>query len=72
MQPWLWLATIALVFFGITGITQKVSTNNISFELSFVWFGVAFLVIAGVIAATMQLDWGVSPGIVALAAFGGL
>ena len=72
MQTWIWLATIALVFFGITGVTQKLSTNNISFELSFIWFCVAFFVIAGVIAATMQLDWHVTPSLVAFAALGGL
>jgi hypothetical protein len=57
VKSWIWLATIALVFFGITGVAQKLSTNNISFELSFLWFCVAFFVIAGVIAATMPLDW---------------
>ena len=72
MHAWIWLATIALVFFGITGVTQKLSTNNISFELSFVWFCVAFLVIAGIIAATMTLDWRLTPGLVAFAALGGL
>lgn len=72
MHAWIWLATIALVFFGITGVTQKLSTNNVSFELSFVWFCVAFFVIAGVIAATMTLDWRLTPGLVAFAALGGL
>jgi transporter family protein len=69
---WLWLSTIALVFFGITGVTQKLSTNNISFELSFVWFGAAFLGLAGIIAATFSLDWNLSFAIIALAALGGL
>jgi transporter family protein len=72
MQSWIWLATIALVFFGITGVTQKLSTNNISFELSFLWFCMAFFVIAGAIAATMHLDWHVSLSTVAFAAMGGL
>jgi transporter family protein len=69
---WLWLSTIALVFFGITGVTQKLSTNNISFELSFVWFGAAFLALAGIIATTFSLDWNVSLATVTLAALGGL
>ncbi len=72
MQNWIWLATIALVFFGITGVTQKLSTNNISFELSFIWFCAAFFVVAGVIVAIMPLNWQVSPPIVAFAALGGL
>ncbi len=72
MQNWIWLATIALVFFGITGVTQKLSTNNISFELSFLWFCAAFFVIAGAIAATIQLDWRVTSSLAAFAALGGL
>jgi hypothetical protein len=38
MPFWFWMSTVALIFFGITGVTQKLSTNRISFELSFVWF----------------------------------
>src|SRR5579862_3544587 len=72
MQHWFLLASVALIFFGITGITQKLSTNNISFELSFVWFTVAFVAISVVIAATMTLDWRLSPALVSLAALGGL
>src|SRR5579863_1337822 len=72
MQHWFLLASIALVFFGITGITQKLSTNSISFELSFVWFTAAFVAISIVIAAAMTLDWRLSPALVALAALGGL
>ncbi len=72
MQHWFLLASIALVFFGITGITQKLSTNSISFELSFVWFTGAFVAISLVIAATMPLDWRLSPALVVLAGIGGL
>ena len=69
---WFWLSAIALVFFGITGVTQKLSTNNISFELSFVWFSAAFLLLAAVIAVTFTLDWSVTLPLVALAALGGV
>jgi transporter family protein len=72
MHYWFTLASIALIFFGVTGITQKLSTNSISFELSFVWFTVAFVVISVVIAATVTLEWRLSPIMVALAALGGL
>jgi transporter family protein len=34
---WLFYAFIALVFWGITGVTQKLSTNAISTQLSFLW-----------------------------------
>ena len=40
---WLIFAMVALVFWGITGVTQKLSTNAISTELSFLWFGVAMI-----------------------------
>jgi transporter family protein len=33
MQAWLTLAIVALAFWGITGVTQKLSTNNISTRL---------------------------------------
>ncbi|MFN7993696.1 MAG: DMT family transporter [Bryobacteraceae bacterium] len=72
MQIWFLLACVALILFGISGITQKLSTNNFSFELSFVWFTVAFAAISGTILATTRLDWNVTPAVVALAALGGL
>ena len=72
MPFWFWMSTVALVFFGITGVTQKLSTNRISFELSFVWFSAAFLFLALIIGLTVALDWRLTPGLVALAALGGL
>ncbi len=72
MQPWFWLSIVTLVFFGITGVTQKLSTNHISFERSFLWFSVAFFGISAVLLASMRLDWKLSPGLIALAALGGL
>ena len=38
MHIWLGFAILALVFWGITGVTQKLSTNSISSERSFLWF----------------------------------
>ena len=72
MHTWFWLSILTLVFFGISGITQKLSTNYISFEMSFVWFSVAFIVISLIIVAGFTLDWHISGGLVALAALGGL
>jgi len=43
---WLIFAMVALVFWGITGVTQKLSTNAISTELSFLWFGLAMIALA--------------------------
>ena len=72
MPFWFWMSTVALILFGITGVTQKLSTNRISFELSFVWFSAAFLVLALIIVITCRLDWHLTPGLIALAALGGL
>ena len=72
MNSWLLLSVVALVFWGITGVTQKLSTNNISFERSFFWFCVAFFGISAVIAVAVPLQWKVPLPLVALAALGGL
>jgi transporter family protein len=73
MQQWFLLASVALIFFGITGITQKLSTDYVSFEYSFVWFSVAFVFISiAILAGAHNLDWRPTPGIFVLAAIGGL
>ena len=38
MHIWLVFAFAALVLWGVTGVTQKLSTNRISSERSFLWF----------------------------------
>lgn len=72
MQNWVVLSSVALVLWGITGVTQKLSTNNISFQRSFVWFGVAFFGISALLAAVFPLEWRVALPVVLLAALGGL
>jgi bacterial/archaeal transporter family protein len=73
MQAWFWLSVITLVFFGVTGVTQKLSTNNISFEMSLVWFCVAVCAISAGIALSLPLDWqSLNLPLIALAALGGL
>jgi len=57
MHSWFWLSIITLIFFGVTGITQKLSTNYISFEMSFVWFCVAVFVVSGALPLLVPLDW---------------
>ncbi|MBZ5596410.1 MAG: DMT family transporter [Acidobacteriia bacterium] len=71
-QAWFLFAVVALVFFGISGITQKLSTNHVSFELSFLWFCIAMGVISATIAVAGPVEWRVSPSLVSLAALGGL
>lgn len=72
MQTWLLLTLIALVFFGITGVTQKICTNNISFELSFVYFSIAMTAVSGAVPLSVPLEWGaLTTSQVALIASGG-
>ncbi len=50
---WIGFAVVALVLWGISGVTQKLSTNSISSERSFLWFCwamVALSVVAMVIS----------------------
>src|SRR3954453_18856187 len=72
MESWLFLSVVALVFWGITGITQKLSTNNISFQRSFLWFALAFFAQSALIIMSVRLTWGVPLPVIALAALGGL
>jgi len=71
LPAWLIYALTALVFWGITGVTQKLSTNAISTQLSFLWFAIAFVPIALVILGTMPLDWHLKPKVLWLAVVGG-
>lgn len=71
MQTWFLFSAVALVFFGITGVTQKLSTNHISFEGSFAWFCMAMILISIIVAIVAPLDFRVGPSLLALAALGG-
>ncbi|HVX66936.1 MAG TPA: DMT family transporter [Bryobacteraceae bacterium] len=72
MHLWLLLSVVAMFFWGITGVTQKLSTNHISFERSFLWFAAAFFLLAAGIMAAVPLSWNVPAALVVLAALGGL
>jgi bacterial/archaeal transporter family protein len=71
MHLWLFFAIIALIFWGVTGITQKLSTNAISTELSFLWFVVAFIPIAAFILVEVPLHWQMKAHVFWLAVTGG-
>ena len=73
MHPPIWLlwALIALVFWGITGVTQKLSTNAISTQLSFLWFVISMAVISLAVALTVPIQWHVPPRVFWLAVIGG-
>jgi bacterial/archaeal transporter family protein len=49
MRAWLGFAVLALVLWGITGVTQKLSTNRISSERSFLWFCWAMVALSGAV-----------------------
>lgn len=72
MHTWFLMSAVALIFFGLTGITQKLSTNHISFEASLLWCSVAMVGVSGVVAVTVPLDWHLSLSLILLAALGGL
>ena len=71
LPVWLIYALIALVFWGITGITQKLSTNAISTQLSFLWFVLSMIVIALAILATIPIQWHMTARVFWLAVIGG-
>lgn len=58
MNSWLALSILALVCWGITGNTQKISTNHISTQLSFIAFSLAFIPVG--MAALLLLPEGVN------------
>ncbi|HEY7354764.1 MAG TPA: EamA family transporter [Terriglobales bacterium] len=70
LPAWMWFAGIALVFWGITGITQKLATNRISSALSFIWFAYAMIAISGVLAVVVPIHWHLT-GKIAVAAIAG-
>jgi len=58
-SKWLPFALLTLVFFGTSGITQKLSTNYISTELSTLVFSGAFVAVALAIVGAQKLDWNI-------------
>ncbi len=71
IPSWIWFAVIALVFWGITGITQKLATNGISSQLSFIWFAYSMIAISAVLMVIAPMHWHVRPLIFWLAVGGG-
>ncbi|MBS1842370.1 MAG: EamA family transporter [Acidobacteria bacterium] len=71
IPAWLIFTVIALVFWGVTGVTQKLSTNRISSALSFLWFAYAMVAISIVLALTVSIHWQTKPMTFLIAAAGG-
>lgn len=71
MHIWLGFAMLALVFWGITGVTQKLSTNSISSERSFLWFCWAMVALSAVVLILAHPQWGLGKVVVISAIVGG-
>ena len=71
LPGWMWFAATALVFWGITGVTQKLATNKISSELSFIWFAYAMMAISAGLALFVPIHWHVRAPIFWAAVAGG-
>jgi transporter family protein len=72
MPLWMIYAMLALSFWGLTGLTQKLSTNEVSAEYSYTCFAVAFVPIGVVVILTQSLDWRIPAAGWALAILGGV
>ena len=71
MAAWIGFSLIAVVLFGLTGVTQKLSTNNISTEFSFLGFSLAFVGISLVLWLWFPLDLHLQGSVLALGLLGG-
>ena len=71
LPTWLFYTLIALVFWGITGVTQKLSTNAISTQLSFLWFACSMGVITLIILVTVPIQWHMTARVFWLGVVGG-
>ncbi len=68
---WVFYALLTVLLWGVGSITQKLATNWISTELSFVWFACAMITIALVILPVAHIDWHMNSRIFWLAVAGG-
>lgn len=71
MHLWLGFAAAALVLWGITGVTQKLSTNHISSERSFLWFCWAMVALSAAVLVVARPHWGLGAVVVLSAIAGG-
>ena len=71
MHLWLGFAVAALVLWGVTGVTQKLSTNRISSERSFLWFCWAMFALSAAVLVVARPHWGLGTLAVACSIAGG-
>ncbi len=68
---WIGFAILALVLWGITGVTQKLSTNRISSERSFLWFCWAMVAISAVLVIAARPSWQIPTTVLLCSVAGG-
>jgi len=68
---WLGYAIFALVVWGISGVTQKLSTNRISSERSFLWFCWAMVALSAAVMVVARPHWGLGTLVVVCWVAGG-
>jgi transporter family protein len=71
MPIWLGFAVLALVFWGVTGVTQKLATNRITSESSFLWFCWAMVALSAVVLAFTHPQWHLRLAVVVASVAGG-
>jgi len=71
MHLWLGFAILALVLWGITGVTQKLSTNRISSERSFLWFCWAMVALSAAVLPFAGRNWTLGALVVVCSIAGG-
>jgi transporter family protein len=71
MHVWFGFAVLALILWGITGVTQKLSTNLISSERSFLWFCWAMAALSVIVFFAARPQWGSGRAAVLCAVAGG-
>jgi drug/metabolite transporter (DMT)-like permease len=60
-SPWELLALVSMTLWGVTGLLQKMATNEISGSSSSMWFLIAFVVVAGCMLFYEPMPDDVSP-----------
>ncbi len=71
LPGWLVYSALALLAWGATGVTQKLSTNRISSERSFLWFAWAMVAISAVVLVAAQVQTHLLWSVVGFAVAGG-
>jgi transporter family protein len=71
MHAWLAFAILALTLWGVTGVTQKLSTNRISSERSFLWFCWAMVALSASVLLVAHPHWELGTVVVLCSIAGG-